>query len=66
MSFGTIKNPFKSFDKKTKLGALKRGCYGCEGCKYEYWGITAYPCSVCSHNIKNKNLNAKNFYEKNQ
>lgn len=64
-SFGHIRNPFSSFDKKTKLGALKTNCVGCEGCKCEYWGHTAYPCNVCSHNLRNKeSVNVRNYYEK--
>lgn len=63
-NFGYIKNPFNSFDKKTKIGALKTKCVGCSGCKYEYYGHTAFPCACCSHNLRNKgNLNAKNYYQ---
>lgn len=63
-TFGTIKDPFKSFNKKTKIGSVKQGCYGCDGCKYEFFGSAMYPCSICSHNMKTKNTGAKNHYEK--
>lgn len=62
-SFGYIRNPFKSFEKKTQLGALKTGCVGCKGCKSEFFGFTAFPCSQCSHNMRNKdNVSAQNYY----
>lgn len=64
-NIGYIRNPFNSFKKKTQLGALKTGCFGCEGCSYEFFGSTASPCCNCTHNIKNKNNStAQNYYEK--
>lgn len=59
-----MKDPFKTFHNKIKLGALKTGCIGCKGCVYEYYGFTAFPCTSCDHNIRNKNnIGAKNYYE---
>lgn len=62
-SFGYIRNPFKSFEKKTQLGALKTKCVGCKGCKNELLSHMSTPCCFCTHNLRNKdNTTAKNYY----
>lgn len=64
-SIGYIRNPFNSFKKKTQLGVVKTNCMGCSGCRYETYGEISYPCSQCSHNLRNKdNPAAQDFYIK--
>lgn len=54
----TIKSPFKP------IGALKTGCIGCGGCEYEYYGFTAWPCSICRRNMRTINNPTREDYFK--